>query len=190
MILTESKLRELTPEVRVVNEAVAQRRVFSEVHRQYSVFLSHKHDEIEYLNRVRSVLESLNANVYVDWADPAMQHPTNRATAERLKQCICRYDKFIFIASNEAVKSRWCNWEVGFGDAQKYNANKIAIFPVKQTNREWEGNEFLQLYPTIEYFDGTTFYRNNTDRRIERGFYVKYYYNGNVIEPLEQWLGR
>lgn len=189
MIITESKLRELTPEVRMINEKVAQRRMFSEVHRNYSVFLSHKHDEIEYLNRVRSVLESLNAYVYVDWADPAMQHPTNRATAERLKQCICRYDKFIFIASNEAVKSRWCNWEVGYGDAQKYATNKIAIFPVKQENRDWEGNEFLQLYPTIEYFDGTTHYMNS-ERRIERGFYVKYYYNRNIIEPLVQWISR
>lgn len=86
MIITESKLRDLTPEVRVINEAVAQRRMFSEVHRNYSVFLSHKHDEIEYLNRVRSVLESLNAYVYVDWVDPAMKHPTNRDTAENLKE--------------------------------------------------------------------------------------------------------
>lgn len=189
MIITESKLRELTPEVRVINEAVAQRRMFSELHRNYSVFLSHKHDEIEYLNRVRSVLESLNAYVYVDWADPAMQHPTNRDTAENLKERIRRYDKFIFIASNAAVKSKWCNWEIGYGDAQKYDVNKIAVFPVKQENREWEGNEYLQLYPTIEYFDGTTCYRNS-DRRIERGFYVKYYYDRNIIEPLDQWLGK
>ena len=189
MILTESKLRELPPEVRVINEAMAQRRMFSEGHKNYSVFLSHKHDEIEYLNRVRSVLESLNAYVYVDWVDPAMQHPTNRASAERIKQNICRYDKFILIASNAAINSRWCNWEVGFGDAQKYVADKTAIFPVKQDNRDWEGSEYLQLYPTIEYFDGTTFY-HNTHERIERGFYVKYYYNGNVIVPLVRWLGR
>lgn len=189
MILTESKLRELTPEVRVINEAVVQRRMFSEVHRRYSVFLSHKHNEFEYLNRVCSVLESLNAYVYVDWADSAMQHPTNRETAERIKQNICRYDKFILIASNAAINSRWCNWEVGYGDAQKYATDKIAIFPVKQDNLAWDGSEYLQLYPIIEYFDGTTCYRNS-ERRIERGFYVKYYYNNNVIVPLATWLGR
>ena len=71
MIITESKLRELTPQVRALNEVVAQRRTFSDVHRNYSLFLSHKHDEIEHLNRVRQILELVNVNVYVDWADPA-----------------------------------------------------------------------------------------------------------------------
>lgn len=189
MIISESKLRELTPQVRVLNEAVAQRRTFSEDHRNYSVFLSHKHEDIEYLNRVRSILESMNAYVYVDWADPAMQHPTNRETAEGLKERIRRYDKFIFIASNAAVHSEWCNWEIGYGDAHKYDADKIAVFPVKQDNREWEGNEYLQLYPSIEYYDGTTFYSGTHDR-IERGFYVKYYFNGNIIVPLVRWLSR
>lgn len=189
MIITESKLRELTPQVRVVNEAVAQRRTFSAVHRNYSVFLSHKHEDIEYLNRVRSILESMNAYVYVDWADPAMQHPTDRTTAEALKERIRSYDKFIFIASNAAIHSEWCNWEIGYGDAHKYDTDKIALFPVKQDNRAWEGNEYLQLYPSIEYYDGTTFY-SDTHERIERGFYVKYYFNGNIIVPLVRWLSR
>ena len=73
MIITDSKLRELTPNVRNLNETILQRRVFSETNHRYSVFLSHKHDEINYLNRVRTILESLNNCVYVDWADPAMQ---------------------------------------------------------------------------------------------------------------------
>ena len=108
---------------------------------------------------------------------------------ENLKEKFRCYDKFVLIASNAAINSRWCNGEVGYGDAQKYDVDKIAIFPVKQDNRDWEGSEYLQLYPTIEYFDGTTFY-SNSNRRIERGFYVKYYYNGNIIVPLVQWLGR
>ena len=189
MIITESKLRELTPEVRVINEAVAQRRTFSDVHRNYSVFLSHKHDEIEYLNRVRSVLESLNAYVYVDWADPAMQHPTNRDTAEGLKEKIRSYDKFIFIASNAAINSKWCNWEIGYGDAQKYAANKIALFPIKQDNGEWRGNEYLQLYPIVVYHDGTTRYAGS-NRIIPQGYYIRYTYNNNIIIPLIQWLER
>lgn len=188
MIITESKLRELTPQVRALNEVVAQRRTFSDAHRNFSVFLSHKHDEIEHLNRVRQILELVNVNVYVDWADPAMQHPTNRETAERLKQKIRAYDKFVFIASDAAIASEWCNWEIGYGDAQKYDDDKIAVFPIKQDNRNWTGNEYLQLYPSIEYYDGTTFYSNH--ERIERGFYVKYYYDQNIIIPLLRWLGR
>ena len=87
MILTESKLRELTSRAIILNEARVQTRHFSETNR-LSIFLSHKHNELEYLERVRYVLESLNASVYVDWADPSMKHPTDRKTAETLKRKI------------------------------------------------------------------------------------------------------
>lgn len=187
MILTESKLRELTSEATILNEARVQTRCFSDTNRKLSVFLSHKHSDLECLERVRYILESLNAHVYVDWADPAMQHPTNRATAEALKEKIERYDKFIFIASDAAVASKWCNWEIGYGDAHKYQMDKIAVFPIKQENREWTGNEYLQLYPSIEYFDGTTTYNNG--RTISEGYYVYYHYK-NTITPLDEWISR
>ena len=164
-------------------------RYFSASNRKLSVFLSHKHDELEYLERVRYLLEKLHTTVYVDWADPSMQHPTDRKTAEALKDKIKKYDKFIFIASDAAIHSEWCNWEVGYGDAQKYDADKIAIFPIKQDDRQWEGNEYLQLYPSIEYCDGTTRY-SNTHEIIPEGFYVKYYYRDNVIVTLWDWLNR
>lgn len=186
MILTETKLRELTSRVIILNEARAQTRYFSETDRKWSIFLSHKHNELEYLERVRYVLESLNTSVYVDWADPSMQHPTDRRTAEALKKKIERYDKFIFIASDAAIASKWCNWEIGYGDAHKYEQDKIALFPIKQDDREWKGNEYLQLYPSIEYFDGTTTYNTG---QIPEGFYVCYHYK-NEITPLANWIYR
>ena len=187
MILTESKLRELTAGATIQNKARIQRRYFSEGNRKLSVFLSHKHSDLEYLERVRYVLESLNAYVYVDWADPTMLHPTNRSTAEKLKEKIKRYDKFVFIASDAALDSKWCNWEIGFGDAHKYEHDKIAIFPIKQDDRQWSGNEYLQLYPSIEYFDGTTTY--NTGENIPKGYYVYYHYE-NRITSLERWISK
>lgn len=187
MILTETKLRELTSRVIILNEARAQTRYFSETDRKWSIFLSHKHNELEYLERVRYVLESLNTSVYVDWADPSMQHPTDRRTAEALKKKIERYDKFIFIASDAAIASKWCNWEIGYGDAHKYEQEKIALFPIKQDDREWKGNEYLQLYPSIEYFDGTTKYKSG--KTIPEGFYV-YYHFKNTITPLADWISK
>ena len=189
MIVTESKLRLLTPQVGMITESRAQTRYFSASNHKLSVFLSHKHSELDYLERVRYLLEKLNTSVYVDWADPSMQHPTDRKTAEALKDKIKKYDKFVFVASDAAIDSEWCNWEIGYGDAQKYDADKIALFPIKQDDRERKGNEYLQLYPTIEYFDGTTRYRN-THEIILEGFYVKYYFRDNVIVPLWNWLNR
>ena len=116
-----------------------------------------------------------------------MQHPTDRNTAEALKRKIERYDKFIFIATDAAIASKWCNWEIGYGDAHKYSQDKIAIFPIKQDNRVWEGNEYLQLYPSIEYFDGTTKYKNGTP--IPKGFYVYYRFRREII-PLTRWISK
>ena len=65
----------------------------------------------------------------------------------------------------------------------------LGVFPIKQDDREWKGNEYLQLYPSIEYFDGTTRYIN-TKEVIPEGFYVKYRYNNNIIVPLWDWLKR
>lgn len=114
-----------------------------------------------------------------------MQHPTDRRTAETLKEKIKRYDKFVFIASDAAINSKWCNWEIGYGDAQKYEQDKIAIFPIKQDDREWSGNEYLQLYPSIEYFDRTSIYTSG--RTIPEGFYV-YFPSKGTITPLEYWI--
>lgn len=109
MILTESKLRRLTPNVSILSESISQTRTFSATNSKLSVFLSHKHSDFEQLKRIKYLLEYLNTSVYVDWADPSMQHPTDRKTAETLKKKIERYDKFIFIATDAAIDSKWCN---------------------------------------------------------------------------------
>lgn len=71
--------------------------------------------------------------------------------------------------------------------AMLINLSKIAIFPVKQDDREWEGKEYLQLYPSIEYFDGTTKYKNGLP--IQKGFYV-YYHFRNTITSLVDWISK
>lgn len=73
---------------------------------------------------MRYLFENLNISVYVDWADPPMQHPTDRDTAEALKDKIKKYDKMFFIAPDAAIHSEWCNWEIGYVDTQKYDTDK------------------------------------------------------------------
>ena len=189
MILTESKLRSLTSQARIATEAMMRTRYYSATNQRLSVFLSHKHGDLDHLERVRYLLEKLHTSVYVDWADPSMTYPPDRETGEKLKARIKKYDKFVFIATDAAIESEWCNWEIGYGDAQKYDSDKIAIFPIKQDNRDWEGNEDLQLYPSVEYYDGTTRYRDS-NIIISEGFYVRYRYRDNIIVPLLNWLKR
>lgn len=47
-----------------------------------------------------------------------MPKVTSAETATRIKDRISRCDKFILLATNGAIDSKWCNWELGFGDAK------------------------------------------------------------------------
>jgi len=66
---------------------------------------------------------------------------------------------------------------------------QIALFPIKQENREWSGSEYMQIYPTIEWFDGMT--KNPyTHSYPSKGFYVVYNIGSKKIMPLHDWLIR
>ena len=71
-----------------------------------------------------------NVKVYIDSKDPSMPKVTSAKTAENIKARIKQCDKFILLATNGAVESKWCNWELGYGDAHKFRSH-IALFPLK-----------------------------------------------------------
>lgn len=142
-----------------------------------SVFLSHKHDEKDIIEQAITLLNKLGVEVYVDWQDEEMPKNTNGFTAMRIKNKILKNDKFILLATESAINSKWCNWELGYGDANKYSKN-IAIMPITNSeNNVFSGTEYLQIYPIItsEYFYSTGTY------------YVEF--NNEKIK-LEDWLKR
>ena len=96
---------------------VRSRQPFSN---EITVFLSHKHDDGEILKNVISMLKNLGINVYVDWMDEDMPKQTSGTTAVKIKQKIRSCRKFILLATEGAIASKWCNWELGYGDAYKY----------------------------------------------------------------------
>jgi len=57
--------------------------------------------------------------------------------------------KFILVATDNAIQSKWCNWELGYGDAQKFDRH-IALLPLAENSGSWAGNEYLGIYPRIE----------------------------------------
>ena len=187
MILSRNELASLSG-IRNVYESNRQVRNFTAYSADTNVFLSHKHSDKAELQAVKKILEDCGARPYVDWQDPSMPSETRAETALKIKQKIISSNKFIFIATSDALIAPWCNWEIGFGDATKSIKDSIALFPVKENNGTWKGNEYLQLYPTIEYEDGTTTYTGGA--YIPRGYYVEYpSINGsrNII-PLKDWL--
>ena len=152
------------------------------------IFLSHKHDEHTILQDVIAFLKDEGVDVYVDWMDSSMPAYTNAETAHKLKQKIKVADKFILLATENAINSKWCNWELGLGDAEKY-INNIALFPINRSNQSFYGAEYLRIYPRIEYQDGTKKYVSGTF--IPRGYYVIYPADkdgSSTAFSLKDWL--
>ena len=163
-------------------------------HSQFSakttVFISHRHDDLEDLQGVLGFLEDeYKVKVYIDSKDSSMPITTSAETAINLKDRIRECDRFILLATNGAIESKWCNWELGFGDAKKYNKH-IALFPMKPEgtyDRNYKGNEYMRIYPYIVYYDGTEKY--NGGAPIAKGYYVREVTkNGNFITPLNEWF--
>ncbi len=138
-----------------------------------TIFLSHKHDDLKDLRGVIGLLEECGAKIYIDSMDNKMPNQTCGDTAKRIKEIITYCNKFILLATANSIESYWCNWELGFGDTHKYMDN-IAIIPMKEkgeSDSKYKGNEYLQIYPQIEFRDGNTKYKDG--RYISKGYYVR-----------------
>lgn len=150
------------------------------------IFLSHKHDEKEFLEGAVSLLKNYGVDVYVDWMDEGMPKVASGQTAIRIKEKIKENHKFILLATEGAINSKWCNWELGLGDAAKY-INHIALLPVKMDYSDFSGSEYLEIYPYIFNIDYYQFFKGGYR---PQGTYVIYpSVNGNdKVVPIAEWL--
>ena len=157
---------------------VNESRTFSKASARTSIFLSHSHTDKDVIEQAKIFFENLGISVYVDWADQTMPEKTNGTTAVQIKnQIINGNDKFILLATNSAISSKWCNWEVGIADPFKLIKKKMALLPLADNSGSWSGNEYLQIYPRIE--------RNSRESGGE-GYYI--WYPDKSWETLESWL--
>lgn len=126
---------------------------------QKTIFLSHSHADLEdgSVDKAIVFLRKLGVIVYIDSNDASLPPTTDTETANKLKERIKVCDKFILLASNNSISSKWCNWELGIGDVNKY-INHIALFPLADNTGYWNGAEYLTIYPRIEESNYTNGY--------------------------------
>jgi hypothetical protein len=155
-----------------------------------TVFLSHAHSDLKDLQGVIGLLKEYGVAVYIDRMDNKIPKETSEETAKRIKDVIKFSKKFILLATEKAIETYWCNWELGFGDTHKFIDN-IAILPMKETgtyDHNYKGNEYLQLYPQIDYNKAFT---NIHGHFFKEGYYVKKPANKEgtaYIKELSEWL--
>lgn len=171
-----------------LNEARKPINSYYETRGMISVFISHKHDELDDLNDIIGKLQKLyNVKCYIDSMDSSLPAKPNFRTAAGLKDRIKGCRKFILLATEGAIESKWCNWELGLGDGYKGDKN-IAIFPLaKKGKASYSGNEYMSIYPYI-CKDGqsgvfATKY-NNEELYVE----IPNAYGGSRKMTLSQWL--
>jgi len=186
--ITETQLKNQRRSVRTfssVNESLKNFKNESS-YLKTKIFLSHKHDEKEYLEGAISLLKTYGVDVYVDWLDEGMPKTTSGLTAVRIKEMIKENHKFILLATEAAINSKWCNWELGLGDAAKYIEN-IALLPIKKDSTDFSGSEYLEIYPYIFNIDYLENFKGNYRYQ---GTYVVYpSLNGNdKVVPIAEWL--
>lgn len=162
-----------------------------------TVFLSHKHSDLEDMKGFIGYLErNYNVECYIDADNPGMPEKTSGETAQRIKKMIKNTDRFILLTTDNAIASKWCNWELGYGDAQKYK-DRIVILPMKNTwSKSYTGNEYMQIYPHIVKVDSgdVTFdtIRYRPGYPTASGYYVVSVDEAGKVTyvSLQTWLNR
>lgn len=116
----------------------------------FDVFLSHSINDAELVLGVKMLLEDQGFRVYVDWVeDKALErdHVTAQ-TAEVLRMRMKQSDSLLYLATDNASKSKWMPWELGYFDG--FKTGGVAILPVlDKSDTPFEGQEYLGLYPVM-----------------------------------------
>lgn len=161
-ILTRTRLTALTEGklgTRMFSEAVNESKRETRIAVAVTIFLSHSHDDLEKpdVEKVIVLLRKAGVRVYIDSFNSSLPPFTSAETAMKIKEQIKQNKKFILVAANKAINSKWCNWGLGFGNAHKY-IDYIALVPIADNSATWNGAEYLKIYPRIEEIDYTADY--------------------------------
>lgn len=116
----------------------------------FDIFLSHSSSDAELIIGIKALLEESGRRVYVDWVDdPELDRSrVTKDTAARLRHRMVQSESLFYVATDNATKSKWMPWELGFFDGLK--RNRVRILPVlASSNQSFDGQEYLGLYPVV-----------------------------------------
>lgn len=135
------------------SERSPQERSKSDVDRAFrearqTAFLSHSHKDADLAKGVQAFLRSRGWSIYIDWEDNSMPDTPTGETASKIKERIKQLDWFLYLATANSSRSRWCPWEIGYADGVKKH-ERILLLPTRDVSGTY-GNEYLQLYRRID----------------------------------------
>jgi hypothetical protein len=116
---------------------------------QASVFLSHSHQDRDLVQAGASLVANQTISVYVDWLDTDMPAITSPETAAKLRAKIRENRRFLLLATDKSLASRWVPWELGYADGVK--PADIAVMPVLDRLTD-QPTEYIHLYARVEVY--------------------------------------
>jgi hypothetical protein len=159
---------------RILNEQASANRM------DFDIFLSHSKADEEVILGAKSMFEDKGFSVYVDWIDdPHLDRSQVTAkTAGELRERMSQCKMLVYAHSLNSAASTWMPWELGYFDGK---TGKIGILPIATgSTLEFEGNEYLGLYPYIDFVA--------PEGEPEREFWINRSFH--VYAPLRGWLHR
>lgn len=169
-----------------LNENLKKQNIELNNYNKTSIFLSHSHKNLKYAYCVALFLaRKYGAKVYIDEFDSLMPSITNTETARRLVSKIKHSNRFIFVGTEESFESKWCNWEVGLGDAKRLKGH-LAFFVMNdriEKNGGYDKNEYVGLYPFI--WDKDIRHNNKDDDVLYVGYHGR---DDSTLVSLDDWL--
>ena len=146
---TKTMLEESIYETKRYNELAIAKTV-SDVE-IFHIFLSHSYDDRKYIRKLKEYIEkNFDIKCYVDWiTEPTALDRNNvtRNSAELLRKRMRQSKSLIFCTSDNSPDSRWMPWELGYFDGYK---GYVAILPIVDEGKNFDGQEYLSLYPYID----------------------------------------
>jgi hypothetical protein len=118
---------------------------------RFDVFLSHSYSDAEAILGVYNLLSSQGLKVYVDWIVDDQMHRSavNARTAQRLRKRMSQCLSLIYVTSGSSRSSVWMPWELGYFDGSG-GTDRVSIMPLEGSGPGNPGQEYLDLYPSIE----------------------------------------
>lgn len=147
MAIRQSVLKAAKPAFRTQDSYTSVQKAASSG--RQTAFLCHSHIDRELAEGLQEFLRRNGWDLYIDWQDTTMPDSPNAETANRIKAKIGECYWFIFLATRNSVASRWCPWEIGVADKAK-GPDKVVIVPTEADDRTVYGNEYLQLYSSVD----------------------------------------
>ena len=171
-----------------VNEALARaeiERSFTKslaTNRHFDVFLSHRHlDATDVLEAKRLLENYYDLDVFVDSLESGLEDVSQVTshTAQLLREAMNRSSCLILASTENAHRSLWIPWEIGYCDALH---GKVVILPFTNQptdRRNYKDREYLGLYPFI---------RKSKSVSGEWNLYVASSSSKSNSQRLDKWI--